>query len=684
MSDLDMLDAEEVDLAEDDLAEVEEEELYDEDSDFEGDESGYWAAHEDPTSVLEALRERIQMGEEFLQNSYHYQLACRNGLYYYNQSASGEDDGFGDTMVTVRGESGEVIEFSAAYFRYLLRQQLTTVSAEKPHFDVAAMNADKAAREGARIGKQILEAYRENKDLNDELVAAAENALAHSCGGIVTIWDMDVNASFDPSKEEVTEFQGDVKTFAVEPGIDMGWDYMHQAPWEEQMWCWFDRWMPVWELVARYPDRKSLILEALESDVRGDEETQDDDSSYTANRKDQVLVRSWYHRKCNALPDGRWIDFLGNTWLDAGPNRYGGLPISMMKPARYGRDVWGWSPGFDIQSQHEMLCEILSRLATNFDSLGAKLIYVQTGASVPPPEDWGGGAPKYIRGSQPPVPIDLGTIDPAVFSTLERVLSDMERISGVTSGLQGTSGSNLRSNAQQVHQADRSSSFLSQFRSAWERLHQDVGKAILHALETFPSEKRRIQIVGRSGAAEMLDFDPGQLAMSASVTIRRGPAAMATLENRLKILEMAAQFGDKIEIDWEQLTSVIEGTPMSVLTRRQNGQVELAQEENERLMFEAKTFAHQPALYDDHMLHIAEHSAILNHQSAREDEDIASAVYAAIAQHMDIMQSPEGIKAGILLGYDGEGIALQLAQLEGAEQAVTDQERAAPQPQGAI
>src|SRR5690606_30387750 len=179
-------------------------------------------------------------------------------------------------------------------------------------------------------------------------------------------------------KTDEFEYEGDVEVRNVDI-LDIVWDFSNKDRWEDLNWVATKCVRNKWDLIARFPDQKDAILGA--SSEKSDRAL--DDSEREAEQDDDsIVVWEFFHRKTDALPDGKYVLFVGDKPLLEMPLPYPRIPIYPVYAGHGRKTLLGFSPLWDLQAQQEYLNALLTNLATVHDTLGLPLLWVKTGSKT--------------------------------------------------------------------------------------------------------------------------------------------------------------------------------------------------------------------------------------------------------------------------------------------------------------
>lgn len=611
------------------------------DEDEEGLVPSYWAAREDAQEVTETVLDKAQSIRTRFEESTLARKIRRSQNYYYGMFS--EDDDYGDTAITVTGEHGQRLTFHLNQYRYLIRQILTLGTQEKPHYSVVPLNTSSKARVQARVGKTALEHYYERRKIYRKLLRAMEHLLVDSVGFVKVCWNPSLGEAITDSESGDEVYEGDVDCEVVDFD-DLIWEYDQTEDIDKLNWVAVRGRKNRWDLMARFPDLAEEIHAAgIIDELEAEHDAEDRDS----RDEDFVEVLEFFHKKTDALPEGRYILALdsGVTLLDQ-PSPYRRIPIHVARAQPVPKTTLGWTPGFELQKPQELLNSLLEGVATVQDNLQLPTLWSPLGAKTSSPDEWVGNL-AMVQAEKKPEMVNMVEVPQEIFDMINFLLSQMERLSGINSGVSGDTAGSVRANRMQIHMSEQSQRFNSDFEQAFNDLFEDVGTAILEILQDFPENERTVQAVGEKNRAELVSFTNEDIKDISGIAVQKANGLLRTPEGKLEILQVLSQLN--ISVPKEEAISILEGHPLEAITEGVEGQLEVATAENEALMRGEKTHIALPT--DNHLMHIKKHVMILNTPEARLEDQLVQDTLAAIMDHMEQYNDPGLFNLQMALGY---------------------------------
>lgn len=604
----------------------------------------YWA-NDDALTVIQRVFEKKENSEKQFENSSLFNKIYRSLQYYYGFFDYQQD--WGDTAISVVGDSGQVLDFTSNYYRYLLRQLLTLVTSSRPAYEVVPANTDVKSRVQAQLGERILDFYMESKGVLEVIDQAVEDAIVYGTGFVMVTWnpqagrnviDEEIPRDADQEPEEFKE--GDVEVRRLD-FLDVVWDYDQWERDEDLNWIAVRQHVLKADLIARFPEKTEEIEHA------GVRIIDEHDPATVEAHKDEDRVEVWHfiHRATDSLPEGRYILALEEEPLLDMDNPYRGLPVYFIRPSKIRKSLLGWTVAFDIQKQQEYLNELLGKMATIHDNLGLPLLWTKTGVKQPDPSMFIGNI-AWVESDEKPELVQLSDVPEDIFRAIEFNVTNMERVIGLNSAVQGAAEGSVRANRMQLFMTEQSLRFNSGLEGARNLLFEQVGTAVLEIMQDFPFSERRIQIVGQSQRNAVEAFTAEDLYSVVGVKVKATSPLTRTPEGRIEVAQLLSDFG--VSLPKEEILSILNGAPLDALVEGQQKEVDAVNAENEMLMVGRDVIV-LPT--DNHLFHVKKHASILADPRAREDPQLIETVLAHMMQHLRLYNDPAHFEFQLALGY---------------------------------
>lgn len=560
------------------------------------------------------------------------QAWLRNYLAYYSPVINPSS---WDTSLIFEGVQGELTRFYTPKARTYIRQLVTIATKNRLAVQCMAQTTGADVVQDVKLGNALADQIIQNERLDVKSEQLVEGALVCGAWFTKTTWRTDKGQPYTRDQNGNVIYTGGVEI--TTPAIfDVFYD-ISPAHWEELSWAECRTMKNRWDLLAQHPELKDEIL-ALPSvrEVRGPNTWFD----RTLPDEDLVFVYEMYARPSPALPQGRMLIYSsGECIFYDGENPYGTIPIEPMIPESVMSTGLGYPQFTNLVAAQEMYDNSLSAIATNQAQFAVQSVAIARGANVNVQELNGmrfvAFTPQNVPGGGKPEPLQLSQTAPETFKfsdLLDKVMMDM---SGINGALRGSPPPGVTSG---VAIATLSANALELTSSVTKAYQLCMEKTIMHALNAFKKFAKLPQVVtlqGRNNQVSNEEFTGDQVSNISAVKLSMLNPVMQTVAGRLEIAEKLLQMPRDL---WPDYIAVLEGRPLTDLTKNAVSQFDLIEEENKLLMKGAKAFALST---DDHPKHIQEHAALLNDPAVRLNGPTVQVILDHILEHQQLAQSTD-------------------------------------------
>lgn len=587
----------------------------------------YFAAQE-PEKACAALLSKVEYWTNNLNaNGYLDKLracwAAYHGAYYTDMSTGHQ--------ITFGGAEGEIANLPVNHLRNLAQHVLVMTTATRPTMEARATNTDYKSLTQTILANGLLDYYMREKRLEKHLKRAVEYAIVMGSGFLKMAWNATSGELYDYTETNAPVYEGDVE-FSVMSPFDVVLDSSKED--DNHDWVLCRTWKNRFDLAAKYPELKDKILGLpVKSDLYRYRF-----NGLAENNTDDIAVYEFYHRRSEALPDGRYLLFLDDrVTLYDGPMPYRKLPIFRIAPSDVLGTPYGYTSVFDLLPLQEAINALYSTILTNQNAFGIQNILVPRGADITFSQLTGGlNIIEANVAAGRPEPLNLTNTPAEVFKFTEMLKQEMETLSGVNSVARGNPEASLKSGAALALVQSMAIQFLSGLQQSYVQLIEDVGTALILMLRDFAAVPRVAAIVGKSHRAEMKEFSGDDLSNVNRVIVDVGNPLARTTAGRVQMAEQMLQMG--AITNPQQYFTVINTGKLDVINEGIQSELLLIRGENEHMMGGKQV----PVLgIDDHKNHITEHKAILSDPDLRKDPSLVQVVLSHIQEHIDALQQTD-------------------------------------------
>jgi len=573
-----------------------------------------------------------------------------NGTYYQDGHA-----------ISYGGESEELVNLAINHYRNLATHMLNMITGSRPSFQSRAVNTDRKSLIQAELANGLLDYYMREKRLERALKKAAEMSIVMASAFIKMEWNstrgeiidaieidpeliVEYNEEGDPVDAEgnvlrsTPIYEGDIEFEVLSP-LDVFFDSNKEDP-EHHDWIVCRSSISKHILAAKYPELREKILNVQTKDHNQGKRVTVQPYDETTD----IYVYEFYHRKCEALPQGRYVLYVDSEIVLEDSNMiYDRLPVYRIAPADILGTPYGYTPMFDLLPIQDAVNSLYSTIMTNQNAFGVQNILNPEGNNIkvnqlagglnfieytPMPQVQGGGKPEALQ---------LTNTSGEVFNFLQMLERVMETISGVNSVARGNPESSLKSGNALALVQSQALQFMSGLQQSYIQLMEDVGTGVINLLKQFANVPRVAAIVGINKSTKLQEFKSDDIKDINRVVVDVGNALMQSTAGRAQIAENLLQMmPDKMSP--EKYIQVLNTGNLDIMVEGTMNEMDTIRDENELLIKGGSPLA---IATDHHALHIREHRDALSNQKLRQDPDLVERTLAHIQEHIQLMRETD-------------------------------------------
>jgi hypothetical protein len=560
------------------------------------------------------------------QNGYLSKLkalyAAYHGAYYTNTTESHQ--------IVFGGEQGELSQIAINHFRNISQHMLVMVTSNRPAVEARATNTDYRSQRQTILANSILEYYLREKKLEIYLKQATEYAIVYGSGYIVMSWNATKGEMVDYIEEIKTPvYEGDIEFESLNP-----WDVIFDTTKENSQ-------NHDWYLVRRYKNRFDLIAKYPELEKQIKAQKSKGENNFTFSRindqTDDIEVLEFYHRRTEALPDGRYMLFCSSDCvLEDSPLPYRVMPVFRISPSLIHGTSFGYSPMFDILPIQEQINALYSTVATNQNSFGVQNILNPRGNEISVNQLAGGlNILEYNMQIGKPEPLQLTSTPQEIFAFINQLERVAETISGVNGVSRGDPSASLKSGTSLALVQSMALQFMSGLQASYVQLIESTGTAIVKMLQDFASTPRLIAIAGKKNRQFMKEFSSSDLDQISRVICSVANPLSKTTAGKVQMAQELIQYG---QITPQQYISLIQTGSLEDMTEDLTNENLLMRSENESMIDGQSPLM---TVTDSHQKHIEYHRSILFDPDLRTDARVVAAVTTHIQEHIDALRTTD-------------------------------------------
>ena len=591
-----------------------------------GDNDVYFAAHEDPKKTASVALQKGQTFFNYLQrNNYLDKLRKMYHFYYgnFNKDYSGGHE------ITFTGEQGELVNLPINHFRNIAQHIYNMITANRPIMEARAANTDYKSQAQTILANGILDYYMREKGLEEAIKAATEMSIILGASFIKMEWNATAGEKYEYDEDSGQyTYEGELE-FSVLSPLDVVVDGTKEK-WEKE-WVVVRTFCNRYNLAAKYPEHKDKILGMRSKDAGSIFRL----STFSNDQTDDIPVYEFYHDRCDALPNGRYMLFVSDEVILMDMDlQYREVPIFRIAPNNIMGTPYGYSPMFDIFPIQEGINTMASMIMTNNNAFGVQNIWVPRNSGINLVSL--GGAMNVIESDQKPEPIQLTASSPEAYKWLDFLIQSSEVISGVSSVTRGQPEASLESGAALALVQSMSLQFISGLQQSYIRLIEEVGTSLIQILKDYSTTPKVVAIVGKNNRSLLKEFTGESVSAINRVVVDVGNPLSRTIAGRVEIANNMMQM-QVIKNPQDYFTVLETGRLDSMFEGEKQENLNI-QRENEKFL-EGEVPLVSPL--DSHNIHIMEHRSVLSDPDLRNDPKLVDAVMNHIAEHMRMLRETD-------------------------------------------
>lgn len=589
------------------------------------DQVKYFAA-KTPEELAGNLLDKAKSFFDVLETNHYLEKIHNMWRAYHGIYSDGYDFGH---QVNYAGEQGELVRLPVNHFRNLAQHIFVMITSNRPIMEARAVNTDYKSLAQTYLANGILDYYMREKHLEDALKKAVEMAIVMGAGFIKLEWNATAGEAYDYDEEsQQFNYEGEIEFSNLSPydvivdGTKENWNHD---------WIMVRGYQNRFNLMAKYPE----LADKIQAIPSKNDSRNYRLSTFSNDDTDDIPVYEFYHRRTEAMPDGRYLLFLDSdvVLLDT-KMPYRVIPIFRIAPNDILGTPYGYTPMFDVFPIQEGINSLYSTIMTNQNAFGVQNVFVQTGANIAVSTLAGGL--NIIEGNSKPEPINLTETPAEVFKFLEMLIQSAETISGVNSVARGNPEASLKSGTALALVQSMALQFVSGLQQSYVKIVEDVGTSLVQILKDFANTPKIVALVGKNNRTFLKEFTGEQISAINRVVVDVGNPLSRSVAGRVQMAEQMLQM--KLLKTPQQYFQVINTGKLDTAFEGEMSELLLIKSENERLMEGESVLA---TALDQHRIHIQEHKSVLADTELRKDANLVQNVLDHIQQHIDLLRNTD-------------------------------------------
>lgn len=617
----------------------------------------YWARDKKNRSLIAELKKRRQQFYRYIESSNLFNRIRRSYDMYHDLENTGTS--YGDEYaIKLGGEDNDQFLVTLNEFRSVL-QLLKTYIVRKPEWDALVLNRDESTDKAAKLANAILDAEIQDvhKRILRRLDRCVEEGLVVSASYIWLRWNCSAGDVIDADTDANTlYYKGDIE-YRNPSYFDVFYDFGVKE-FQDSRWVMVKNLENKWDLIAEEedPKKQERILKNTQRPEQREFWRFDFMSPQWNDKGDQTWVYYFYHKPTPALPNGRFVRFVGNVTLEDRDLIEQCIPVHRWMPSTYLTSSVPYSPSFDIQAPQEALNMIASTLVTNQNALGPTKIWVKAGEPINEAELEPGIT--ILQTDTPPQSINMLQSAEELWKAMEVYNLYLEKLSGVNMVSRGQSPGKTASGRTLAILESRTQQQAHDMIQNYEQLLRDIGTSAIYIYRAHVQDVRTVSgisaVIGVNNRRYYKDFIGKDLSAIHTVSIVVGNPAMQTLAGRVEYANAMMNTG--LIRTAEEYLGVIRTGNLERLDETNQGQLMRVHAENDVLTDigtweEAKVGIPPPSIADNHVFHILKHQGLMDSPENSLDSPRMAAISAHIQLHFEMLTRPEVQGLMYTLGY---------------------------------
>jgi len=548
------------------------------------------------------------------------------------------------------GEMGELTRSFWNHERNILLHIKSKVTQDKVAYKAQVTNSDARSAQNRELADGLMEHFAQGEDygLDRKLDQSVEDSEVYGESAVIALWNKFKGPDYMPGISE-----GDIEYHNITP-LDLIFNTAVQERGHCQWKIW-RRWMNKYDLAAMYPD--------FSSELKG---LSDSESTYgtklvTLIHHDNETIPVFYafHADTPAVPGGRFLLFADQTTIleddtlvgagYADEKGRGFIPIFDNVPSTMAGSPFGYTPAFDLIPLQQELNELVSAVTTNNINFATQCVMAPKGSNLHYQSlatgmtfiEWD---PKMGPTSKPEA-LNLLHSAPETYQLIDKLIQNMEVLAGVSALDRGVPDQSITSGQYAALITTNSIIFQAPLQRAYAALCEKVATGTLRILKRNMKSDRVTQIVGANKVSAAKTWGPDTLSGISGIRVETINPMLQTPAGKMQLADVLMKSG--LIKDPQQYIGVYTDGDLPQLYHRQETQLVLVKAENEALL---KGQDVTPAITDNHVMHILEHTANIDTVEAHlnPNEPYVVATLNHIMAHINMMTTINPILAGII------------------------------------
>lgn len=548
------------------------------------------------------------------------------------------------------GEMGELTRSFWNHERNILLHLKVQTTQNKASFKAQVGNSDAKSAQQRELADGLMDyfAMSNTYGLNDVTDQSVEDTLVWGESSVGILWNKHLGSAYatDPSTGQVFN-EGDIEYHNITP-MDLIINTAIQDRGQVQWKIW-RRWVNKYDVAAQYPQYKNDLVNL--NDIENSYGTKL--VSLLHHDLETIPVFYAFHEKTAAVPKGRFLMFADTTaiMVDSGLEEagYDEIPIYDNIVNTMAGSPFGYTVAFDLIPIQQGINELASSVLTNNINFATQCVMAPKGSGLHYQNlatgmsfiEWD---PKMGPNAKPES-LNLLHSAPETYQLLDTMIKQMEMLSGISAMQRGQADASITSGQYAALLTTQSVVFNSPLQKAYSGLCSRVATGTIKILRRNMKRDKMAQIVGANNASYLKAYGPESLDQVDNINVELANPMLQTPAGKMQLADILMKTG--LIKDAQQYIGVFTDGDLPQLYHRQETQLILVKAENEELLKGAPLL---PAITDNHVMHILEHTANIDTIDARQNPNQPYVVETLnhIMAHINMLTTINPVLAGII------------------------------------
>jgi len=547
------------------------------------------------------------------------------------------------------GEMGELTRSFWNHERNILLHLKVKTTQNKVAFKSQVGNSDAKSAQQRELADGLMEYFSDSPQysLNDVVDQSVEDTLVFGESSVGVLWNKNSGEPMIPDETGMMLTDGDIEYHNITP-LDLIYNTTVQDRGMLQWKIW-RRWLNKYDVAANYPAYTDDLVNLSDSE-----------STYgtklvTLLHHDNETIPVFYafHEKTAAVPKGRFLMFADPTTIledksleEAG---YDEIPIYDNIVNTMAGSPFGYTVAFDLIPLQQGLNELVSSVTTNNINFATQCVMAPKGSGLHYQNlatgmsfiEWD---PKMGPNAKPEA-LNLLHSAPESYQFIQSMIQQMETIAGLSAMDRGQVDASITSGQYAALVTTQSVLFNSPLQKAYAGMCARIAGGTIKILRRNMKRDKLAQIVGANDASYLKAYGPEQLGDVNNFTTDIINPMLQSPAGKMQLADVLMKTG--LIKDAQQYLGVFTDGDLPQLYHRQETQLILVKAENEALL-NGQTLL--PAITDNHVMHILEHTANIDTIDARLNPNQPYVVQTLnhIMAHINMLTTINPVLAGII------------------------------------